>query len=126
MKMLKTMMMPVLFLAPAEMATAASPDAGPVLEIVTFRLSAGVSEAEFLNAAEGTERLLRERGALVRRFLTVDDDQLWTDVIEWRSLPEALAAAEEVLQHPDFAPFGSMIDGATVELRHAAILWRME
>ena len=47
-------------------------------------------------------------------------------MIEWASMDEALAAAEAVMQHPDFAPFGSMIDPDTVELRHAPILWRME
>ena len=97
-----------------------------MLEIVTFRLNEAVTQEQFLTAAAGTEQMLRDRGALTRRFLTVDDDGLWTDVIEWTSLPEALSAAEEVLQHPDFVPFGSMIDPGTVDMRHAAILYRME
>ncbi len=110
--------------APADLARAGSGE--PVLEIVTFRRIEGTNPEQFLNAARGTEALLRERGALIRRFLTVDKTGLWTDVIEWTSMDEALAAAEAVMQHPDFAPFGSMIDPATVELRHAPILWRME
>ena len=110
--------------APADLARAGSQD--PVLEIVTFRTVEGTDPEQFLNAARGTEAMLRERGALIRRFLTVGDDGLWTDVIEWTSMGEALAAAEAVMQHPDFAPFGSMIDPDTVELRHAPILWRME
>ena len=110
--------------APADLARAGSGE--PVLEIVTFRTVEGIDLEQFLNAARGTDAMLRERGALIRRFLTVDDDGLWTDVIEWTSMDEALAAAEAVMQHPDFAPFGSMIDPATVELRHAPILWRME
>ena len=110
--------------APADLARANSDR--PVLEIVTFRTVDGTDTEQFLNAARATEAMLRERGALVRRFLTVDEDGLWTDVIEWTSMEEALAAAEVVLKHPDFAPFGSMIDGGTVHLRHAPILWRME
>lgn len=94
----------------------------PVLEIVTFRTVEGIAPDQFLNAARATETMLRERGALVRRFLTVDDSGLWTDVIEWTSMNEALAAAEAVIQHPDFAPFGAMIDGSTVQIRHAPIL----
>lgn len=110
--------------APAELARAGS--AEPVLEVVTFRTVQGTDTEQFLNAARGTEALLRERDALVRRFLTVDETGLWTDVIEWTSMGEALAAAEAVMAHPDFAPFGSMIDPETVEMRHAPILWRME
>ena len=110
--------------APADLARAGSD--GPVLEIVTFRLVAGADTEQFLSAARGTEAMLRERGALIRRFLTMDDTGLWTDVIEWTSMGEALAAAEAVMAHPDFAPFGSMADPNTVEMRHAPILWRME
>lgn len=109
-----------------DMAHAGASETAPVLEIVTFRPKDGTPLDQFLSAAEGTEALLRDRGALIRRYLTVDDGGLWTDVIEWTSLPEALAAAEQVLQHPDFAPFGEMIDPASVNMRHAAILWRME
>ncbi len=113
-----------LALAPADLARAGADT--PVLEIVSFRVVQGTDTADFLNAARATEAMLRDRGALVRRFLTVDDNGLWTDVIEWTSMDEALAAAEAVMQHPDFAPFGSMIDGSTVQMRHAPILWRME
>ena len=113
-----------LALAPADLAHAGADT--PVLEIVSFRVVQGTDTADFLNAARATEAMLHDRGALVRRFLTVDDNGLWTDVIEWTSMDEALAAAEAVMQHPDFAPFGSMIDGSTVQMRHAPILWRME
>lgn len=98
----------------------------PVLEIVTFRLKSDVNEPEFLKAAAGTEKMLRDRGALVRRYLVRDESGLWSDVIEWTSMAAALSAAEAVMQHPDFAPFGGMIDGPTVEMRHAPIRWRMD
>ena len=111
-------------LAPADLARAGGTD--PVLEIVSFRLVEGTDQADFLNAAHGTEAILREQGALTRRFLTVDETGLWTDVVEWTSMNAALTAAETVVTHPDFAPFGSMIDGDTVDMRHAHILWRME
>lgn len=98
----------------------------PVLEIVTFRTVEGTDREQFLNAARTTEAMLREHGSLIRRFLTVDESGVWTDAIEWTSMDEAMAAADAVMQHPDFAPFGSMIDGDTIEMRHAPILWRME
>ena len=110
--------------AAADLARAGSET--PVLEIVTFRTVEGTDTEQFLNAARTTEAMLRERGSLIRRFLTLDESGVWTDVIEWTSMDEAIGAAEAVMQHPDFAPFGSMIDGETVEMRHAPIFWRME
>ncbi|MXQ07741.1 hypothetical protein GQ651_07770 [Alphaproteobacteria bacterium GH1-50] len=107
-------------------ATITAEGAGPVLEIVTFRLLDGTDEAAFLTAAAGTEALLRERGSLVRRALVRDADGLWTDVVEWTSIEAAMAAAEAVMSHPDFAPFGAMIDPGTVTMRHAPIRWRMD
>ena len=88
--------------------------------------SASKRDSVASGAAKGTEAALRERGALVRRFLTVDSTGVWTDVIEWTDMDAALAAAEAVMAMPDFAPFGAMIDGDSVVMRHAPILWRME
>ena len=111
-------------LAPADALRAAGSD--PVLEIVTFRLIEGTDEIAFLDAAQRTEAMLRARGSLKRRYLVKNDNGLWTDVIEWTSMEDALAAAEAVMSSPDFAPFGAMIDGETVEMRHATIRWRMD
>ncbi len=112
--------------AVAESARAGSCQEDPVLEIVTFRLVESTDRDAFLETARGTEALLRERGSLVRPYLAQDEDGLWIDVIEWSSRSEALSAAEEVIFHSDFVPFGAMIDGSTVELRHLPILWSME
>ncbi len=99
---------------------------GAVLEHVSFRLLDGTDPSDFLNAAHATEALLRERGALIRRYLVREDDGVWRDIIEWTSMDEALAAAEAVMQAPDFAPFAAMIDPKSVEMRHTPILWQME
>lgn len=112
--------------APADAAQAAGSTQDPVLEIVTFRLIDGADAVTFLKAAHGTEKVLRDRGSVVRRYLVQDENGQWTDVIEWTSMTEALSAAEAVMQTPDFAAFGAMIDPNTVEMRHAPILWQME
>ena len=98
----------------------------PVMETVSFRLMPGTDVAAFLDAAADTEARLRAKGTLVRRLLSRDASGGWSDVIEWTSMDDALAAAEAVMQDPAFAPFGAMIDPDTVQMRHAPILWRME
>ena len=71
-----------------------------VMEIVTFRLKADADPVAFRNAAKAVDTLLHARGTAVSRALVVDDDGLWTDIVEWTSIAEAKAAAEELGQRP--------------------------
>ena len=115
----------IAFAAPEVSRSAGTTDPH-VLEIVTFRIADSAEEAEFLAAAQGTEKILRDRGALVRRYLVRDKSGLWTDVIEWKSIDSALSAAEAVIETKEFAAFVSMIEPGSVDMRHSPILWRME
>lgn len=95
-----------------------------VLEIVRFRLQAGAETAAFLRAAESTGALLRRCRGFVRRMLTEDQGH-WADLVEWQDRAAAMAAAEAVMQAPEFAPFMAMIDPASVSMDHHDIRARM-
>ncbi|MEP2030054.1 MAG: hypothetical protein ABJI96_15240 [Paracoccaceae bacterium] len=97
-----------------------------VAELVTFRLNSGVSDLEFVRAAERSCGFLNDTGGVLRRTLSKDENGLWTDYITWMSMDIAVSTAEVAMQHPDFAPMMSMIDPETVELRHAPILMQMD
>ncbi|MEO1681518.1 MAG: hypothetical protein AAFU80_25535 [Pseudomonadota bacterium] len=105
-------------------ARAAEPS-GPVLEIVTYRLKAGIAVEDYLDAAAATEAFLRETGAVTPRYLTVDSHGLWTDVIEWTSLEAARSAEAQAMERPEFLPFFQAADEGTIALRHAKIRWTM-
>ncbi len=96
-----------------------------VMEIVSFRLNDGVDAEEFRKAAEAIDTLLQGRGTATARTLVVDDDGLWTDIVEWSTMEEAKSAAEELVKDPLFGPFGAMIDGASVQMRHAPVQHQM-
>ena len=97
-----------------------------VAEFVTFRLKAGISDQSFLAAADQTRAFLNDTSAVLRRSLSKDDSELWTDHILWTSMDIAKSTAEVAMQHPDFAPMMSMIDPKSVELRHAPVLMQMD
>ena len=97
-----------------------------VMEIVSFRLNTNADPTAFRHAARAVDKLLRNRGTAISRSLVVDDDDVWTDIIEWTSMAEAKAAAEDLVKDPLFAPFGAMIDGETVNMRHAPVQHQME
>jgi heme-degrading monooxygenase HmoA len=97
----------------------------PVMEIVTFRLVPGMSDADFLTAAKATRAMVAAQPGFVRRSLLRDETGLWTDTIHWQSLPQAQAAAAIVMADPAFAAFGAAIDMASIDMRHIPILWQM-
>ena len=96
-----------------------------VMEIVSFRLKAGTDPMAFHKAAEAIDTLLSYRGTAVSRSLVMDDEDVWTDIIEWTSMEEAKAAAEELVKDPLFAPLGAMIDETTINMRHAPVQHQM-
>jgi hypothetical protein len=110
--------------APADIARSQAAD-GPVMEVVTFRLNSGVTDAGFLDAAKGTEAMVAAQPGFVRRSLLRDDAGLWTDTVEWQSLAQANAAAAVLNVDPAFAPFGGAIDLNTMQITHKPILWQM-
>ncbi len=111
-------------LAPADAARGQAADA-PVMEIVTFRLNPGMTDAAFLTAAKGTEAMVAAQPGFVRRSLLRDDAGLWTDTVEWQSITAAHTAAEILMADPAFAPFGGAIDMTSLSMRHVPILWQM-
>jgi hypothetical protein len=117
----------MILLAPADTLRAdTAPAAGPVLEIVSFRLVAGTTDAAFLAAAKGTATALQAQPGFVRRSLTRAEDGIWTDHVLWSSQPAAMSAAEAMMAEPAFAPFMALIDGPTVQMRHEPVLWQMD
>jgi hypothetical protein len=95
--------------------------ADPVAEIVTFRLVEGADPAAFTKAAEGITPFLRSTGVVLSRTLSADANGLWTDHITWTSMQAATDAAAQMMERAEAAPFLSMIDPDTVEMRHAPV-----
>ncbi|MFN5998063.1 MAG: hypothetical protein ACK47C_05445 [Paracoccaceae bacterium] len=96
------------------------------IELVTFRLNPGTDRAVFLANARRTEAVIRRQPGFQARMLTEGEDGTWSDIVTWASHADAMAAAAAVMSDPDFAPFGAMIDGPTVQMSHSALVWRMD
>jgi hypothetical protein len=118
-----------LMLAPPDSARADAANtggSGPVAEVVTFRLVAGITSDQFLAAARATAAPLRKQPGFQSRRLTLAHDGTWTDLVIWASLPQAQAAATAMMAEPEFQPFMAMIAMDTVRMRHDRILWQMD
>ena len=95
------------------------------IELVTFRLTPGTDRAAFLSAAHATEPVVRRQPGFCARMLVEAGDGTWSDIVTWASHADAMAAAEAVMADTGFAPFAAMIDGPTVRMTHAALVWQI-
>lgn len=131
---MRSLLFPILTAATAQFLPAdmARSDIGvaqigePVIEIVSFRVLDGTSQRDFLAAAAGTDAALRLQPGFVSRKLLQSPDGTWIDLVEWKDLPKAQAAAQAMMEEPSFRPFMAMIDPATVKMSHSALVWRMD
>ena len=90
----------------------------PTIELVQFRLKAGVDEQMFLAAVADTQAAIMRLPGFLSRELLRGDDGLWVDLVHWRSKAEALAAAEAFGTMPEVAAFASMIDESEMTMLH--------
>ncbi len=95
------------------------------IEHVTFRLTPGADRTSFLKNAHRTEAVVRRQSGFVARMLTEAEDGTWSDIVTWASHADAMAAAKTVMSDPDFAPFGAMIDGPSVQVSHSTLVWHL-
>ncbi|MGW3240321.1 hypothetical protein [Streptomyces olivaceus] len=93
-----------------------------ILELVSFRLRAGVSEEQFNEAVRSVDIFLAERsGFLSRQVLTVGGDGSRVDLVWWSTLEAAQSAADAIRSDSRAASFMACLDPASVSLSHARL-----
>lgn len=88
------------------------------VEIVQFRLKPGVEDMTFVAAAAAMLPDLRAVPGFVRRELLRGDENLWVDLVHWRSLSEALAAMDVMMTKPSARPFMAALDESSIVMHH--------
>ena len=91
------------------------------IETVTFKLNKGVSRAAFVEAAQAISVFASKRDGFVSRRLSSNDDGLWIEHIEWKTLVAAKSAAADIGNDPTLGPCMNMIDGPSVALHHTTL-----
>ena len=91
------------------------------LEIVSFRLKPGTRAGFVAGNGVVTEWLAQQPGFL-SRHLAEREDQSWIDVVRWRSLEQARAAAGRIMAEIGDCQAMQAIDPASVDMGHAAVV----
>jgi hypothetical protein len=91
-----------------------------VLELVVFKLVAGVSREEFLGAAGGLSDWAGRQPGFISRELSHDaEGDRWIEVVWWRTMADAKAAAENAMSSESCARMFALIDMESAEMIHA-------
>jgi hypothetical protein len=93
------------------------------LEIVTYKLKAGINDGAFRKASEDMERQFaaKQKGFL-KRIVGTSDTGEWVDVVTWETMEDALAASEAAMKSPACAPMFAMLEESSIKMHHFAIM----
>jgi antibiotic biosynthesis monooxygenase (ABM) superfamily enzyme len=90
-----------------------------VLELVVFRLNEGVSREELLATVDDVSAWAAEQPGFISRDLVHDaEGDRWIEVIWWRTLKDAKAAAERAMTSARCAPMFALIDAEASLMAH--------
>jgi len=90
-----------------------------VLELVVFKLGAGVSREQFLATVEPVSSWIARQPGFISRELCHDSEgDRWVDVVWWRTMAEAQAAAELAMTSESCAPMFNLIDMESTLMVH--------
>jgi antibiotic biosynthesis monooxygenase (ABM) superfamily enzyme len=93
--------------------------AGKVLELVVFRLVEGASREQLLGTVDAVSAWIAERPGFIARELVHDaDGDRWVDVVWWRTMDDAKAAAELAMTSDSCAPMFALIDMESTLMIH--------
>ena len=91
-----------------------------VLELVVFKLRGGVSREQFLGTVDGVSSWAGEQPGFISRELSYDaDGDRWIEVVWWRTMDDAHAAAERAMDSESCAPMFALIDEESTLMLHA-------
>lgn len=102
------------------MSTLTAPER--ILELVVFRLRDGASREQLLATAGAvSDWIARQPGFLSRELCRDGEGDRWVDVVWWRSLEEAQAAAELAMRSESCAPMFVLIDMKSTLMLHGSL-----
>jgi hypothetical protein len=95
---------------------------GKVIEIVTFKLAAGVSDKAFSKYSDVVSSYISKQKGFISRRLSKAADGTYLDHVTWESLTDATTAMESSMKEASLAPFMQSIDPATVKIDHQSLM----
>jgi len=91
-----------------------------IIETVSYRTKEGISDAEYIQAAEGLNTHIDRTGGLISRSLFKDADGLWHEQMIWQDLASYQTVSEGFMNSAEGQAVVALIDPATLKMSHTA------
>ena len=88
------------------------------IELVTYRLKAGIEKAQFAATHEAVNTFLTAQPGFIYRSNSEDKDGLIYDIVYWQSMEQALTAGEAFMQHPAGQSLIAVTEENSITMRH--------
>ena len=93
--------------------------AGRVLELVVYKLNAGVSREQFLRTNDAASTWISEQPGFISRDLVYDSEgDRWVDVVWWDTSENARSAATRAMSSTSCAPMFALIELESALMLH--------
>jgi hypothetical protein len=93
-----------------------------VLELVVFKLAAGVRRDRFLTTVDRVSHWISRQPGFISRELSYDPEgDRWIEVVWWSTLQDAQAAAERAMTSESCAPMFALIDMESTLMLHGEL-----
>lgn len=88
------------------------------IEVVKFRLAAGVTQGDLESASRAAGEVLSTFDGFISRDLGQSEDGTFIDVVRWRDMGCAQAAADNAMKSPVCGSFFQLIDASSIDMSH--------
>lgn len=88
------------------------------IEVVIFKAKAAVSDEQLRTAALAVTPILKGMPGFISREFGISENGQYIDVVHWKDLPSAKAAAEKVMGIPKCGEFFGLIDENQMQFMH--------
>ncbi|MGM8225886.1 hypothetical protein ACSV5M_04850 [Cellvibrio sp. ARAG 10.3] len=88
------------------------------IEVVKFRLAAGVTQGDLESASKAAGEALATFEGFISRDLGQGEDGTFIDVVRWRDMDCAQAAAENAMKSSACGSFFQLIDPESIDMSH--------
>lgn len=92
--------------------------ATPAIEIVVFRAKPGVLPQALTEAALSAQACIETIDGYVGRNFGSNSEEQYVDIVYWKSLQHAQAAAQTVMTLAPCQHFFSLIDASSIQMLH--------
>jgi hypothetical protein len=93
-----------------------------VLELVVFKLRDAATREQLLGTADAVSEWLGQQPGFLSRELSYEaEGARWIDLVWWRTMEDAKAAADAALGSKSCAPMFALIDKESTQMIHAEL-----